>query len=111
MSFKSYAIRSEAGGLVTLDDPQPLVFSGGNGIIARFVLSEKERAMSPWKLCVGEIHAIAYARGLVHNRAIVFEQWEDHDRSVLWLKSITGISNAKTEMMFQFVPVAVVPEY
>ena len=110
MSFKSYAIRSEADGLVVLDDPQPLVFSGRNGIIAKFVLSEKDRAMSPWKLCVGEIHSIAYVAGLVHDRAIVFEQAEDQERSVMWLKSVSGISNSKTEMMFQFVPVAVVSQ-
>jgi hypothetical protein len=110
MSFKSYAIRSEADGLIVLDDPQPLVFSGRNGIIAKFVLGEKDRAMRPWKLCVGEIHAIAFAAGLVHDRAIVFEQSEDAERSVMWLQSISGISNAKTEMMFQFLPLAVVSQ-
>ena len=52
MSFKSYAIRSTIDDLITLDDPQPLVFSGRHGLIAKFVLSEKERAMNPWKLCV-----------------------------------------------------------
>jgi len=108
MSFKSYAIRSTIDDLITLDDPQPLVFSGRNGLIAKFVLAEKERAMNPWKLCVGEIHAIAFAAKLVHDRAIVFEQSEDSDRSLMWLQSISGISNSKTEMMFSFIPLAVV---
>lgn len=110
MSFKSYAIRSTADDLITLEDPQPLVFSGRNGLIAKFVLSEKDRAMKPWKLCVGEIHAIAFAASLVHDRAIVFEQSEDAERSLMWLQSISGISNAKTEMMFQFTPLAVVSQ-
>ncbi len=110
MSFKSYAIRSEDDEHVVLDDPQPLVFSGRNGLIARFVLAEKERAMKPWKLCVGELHAIAFPAGLVHDRAIVFEQAEDMERSVMWLQSVSGISNAKTEMMFQFMPLVVVSQ-
>lgn len=110
MSFKSYAICSNADRLIVLEDPQPLVFSGRNGLIAKFVLSEKERAMKPWKLCVGEIHAIAFPAGLVRDRAIVFEQAEDADRSLMWLQSVAGISNAKTEMMFQFMPLAVVSQ-
>jgi len=110
MSFKSYAIRSIASDIITLEDPQPLVFSGRNGLIAKFVLSEKERAMRPWKLCVGEIHALAFPAKLLHDRAIVFEQSEDSDRSLMWLQSVTGISNAKTEMMFSFMPLAVVSQ-
>lgn len=110
MSFKSYAIRSDSEGLIVLEDPQPLVFSGRNGLIAKFVLSEKDRAMRAWKLCVGEVHAIAFPAGLVRDRAIVFEQTEDIDRSLMWLQSIAGISNSKTEMMFQFMPLAVVSQ-
>jgi len=110
MSFKSYAIRSAHDDLITLDDPEPLVFSGRNGLIAKFVLAEKDRAMNPWKLCVGEIHAIAFAAKLVHDRAIVFEQAEDSERSLMWLQSISGISNAKTEMMFSFIPLAVLSQ-
>ena len=110
MSFKSYAIRSTNIDLITLDDPQPLVFSGRNGLIAKFVLSEKDRAMKPWKLCVGEIHALAFAAKLIHDRAIVFEQSEDADRSLMWLQSISGISNSKTEMMFSFAPLKVVAQ-
>ncbi|MBK9991593.1 MAG: hypothetical protein IPP19_12845 [Verrucomicrobia bacterium] len=108
MSFKSYAIRSTDYDLITLDDPQPLMFSGRNGLIAKFVLSEKNRAMNPWKLCVGEIHAIAFPAKLLHDRAIVFEQAEDSERTLMWLQSISGISNSKTEMMFSFTPLAVV---
>lgn len=110
MSFKSYALRSDNDRLIVLEDPQPLVFSGRNGLIAKFVLREKERAMQPWKLCVGEIHAIAFPAGLVRDRAIVFEQAEDAERSLMWLQSVSGISNAKTEMMFQFMPLAVVTQ-
>ena len=110
MSFKSYAIRSTIDDLIILDDPQPLVFSGRNGLIAKFVLSEKNRAMNPWKLCVGELHAIAFPAKLVHDRAIVFEQSEDAERSLMWLQSISGISNSKTEMMFSFTPLAVVAQ-
>jgi len=110
MSFKSYAIRSTSDDLITLDDPQPLVFSGRNGLIAKFVLAEKDRALKPWKLCVGEIHAIAFPAKLVRDRAIVFEQSEDADRSLMWLQSISGISGSKTEMMFSFMPLAVVAQ-
>ncbi|MFT3869467.1 MAG: hypothetical protein QM715_13515 [Nibricoccus sp.] len=110
MSFKSYAIRPDSDNLIIFEDPQPLVFSGRNGLIAKFVLGEKERAMQAWKLCVGEIHAIAFPAGLVRNRAIVFEQTEDIDRSLMSLQSISGISNSKTEVMFQFVPLAVVAQ-
>ena len=110
MSFKSYAIHSTIDELITLEDPQPLVFSGRHGLIAKFVLSEKNRAMRPWKLCVGEIHAIAFPATLLHDRAIVFEQSEDANRSLMWLQSISGISNSKTEMMFSFIPLAVLTQ-
>lgn len=110
MSFKSYTIRSVTNDLITLDDPKPLMFSGRNGLIAKFVLSEKDRAMRPWKLCVGEVHALAFPAKLLHDCAIVFEQSEDADRSLMWLQSISGISNAKTEMMFSFMPLAVVSQ-
>jgi len=110
MSFKSYAIINTADDLITLEDPQPLVFSGQSGLIAKFVLSEKNRAMKPWKLCVGEIHALAFVEKLVRDRAIVFEQAEDAERSLMWLQSVSGISNSKTEMMFSFTPLAVVAQ-
>jgi hypothetical protein len=110
MSFKSYAIQTPSSDLVILTDPQPLVFSGRNGLIAKFVLSEKDRAMNPWKLCPGEIHALAFAGKLLHDRAIMFEQAEDAERSLMWLQSISGISNAKTEMMFSLIPLAVVAQ-
>lgn len=110
MSFKSYASQTPSADLIILTDPQPLMFSGRNGLIAKFVLGEKDRAGKPWKLCPGEIHAFAFAERLLRDRIIVFEQAEDSDRSLMWLQSISGISNAKTEMMFSFLPLAVVSQ-
>lgn len=107
MSFKSYAVETSADGLMILSDPQPLMFSGRHGLIAKFVLGEKDRASRPWKLCPGEIHALAFVETLVRDRVIMFEQSEDLERSLMWLQSISGISNSTTEMMFSFTPVIV----
>lgn len=111
MSFKSYVAHATADGAFTLTDPKPLVFSGVNGLIARFVLTNKTRAGSPWKLCPGELHALAFAEQLVHgDRVIIFEQFDEGALEAQQLQCVQGISTAKTEMMFTFLPLIVLRE-
>ena len=107
MSFKSFSVQSLDGDRLALSDPQPLVFSGPHGLIAGFVLGEPQRAASPWKLCPGELHALAFADTLVRDRIIVFEQNEGATRSLMWLQEVHGVSAARTEMLFSFVPLVV----
>ena len=104
MSFKSFMFQDLEGGRLLLTDPQPLVFSGRNGLIARFVLGEPTRAAEAWKLCPGELHALAFAGTLVRDRMIVFEENDGTTQSLMWLQEVKGVSEAQTEMMFSFVP-------
>jgi hypothetical protein len=107
MSFKSFSVQTLDGDRLALSDPQPLVFSGRHGLIARFVLGEPKRAASPWKLCPGELHALAFASTLVRDRLIAFEESEETKRSLMWLQEVQGISGARTEMLFSFAPLIV----
>jgi hypothetical protein len=109
MSFKSYALHPRPDHTLALDDPQPLVFSGPKGLIARFVRSNPARAGQPWKLCPGELHALAFPDTLIRDRAIFFEQVSEQRIELQWLQSVQGVSGSRTEMMFSFSPVTVVP--
>jgi hypothetical protein len=108
MSFKSYALHPQPDHTLSLDDPQPLVFSGPHGLIARFVRSDPTRASEPWKLCTGELHALAFPDLLVRDRAILFEQVTGGVLEFQRLESVQGISGRRTEMMFSFSPLRVV---
>lgn len=102
MSFKSYAVTTLPDGSLLLDDPQPLVFSGRQGLIARFVLSAGERAQNRWALCSGELHALSSPALQMGERMIVFEQAEENALELLALKMIHGCSAERTDMMFSF---------
>jgi hypothetical protein len=108
MSFKSYALHRQPDGILVLDDPQPLIFSGPHGLIARFVRSDPSRASEPWKLCAGELHALAFPETLVRERAIFFEQVAEGKLELQWLQSVQGVSGQRTEMMFSLSPVSIV---
>lgn len=111
MGFKSYAIHSDinhSDGRLILDDPQPLVFSGRHGLVARFIATAGERARGPWKLCPGELHALAMVDRLVRDRIIVFEQTEENVLELQTLEAVHGISSHRTEMMFSLSPLTVV---
>jgi hypothetical protein len=108
MSFKSYALHPQPDRTLALEDPQPLIFSGPQGLIARFVLSDPARASEPWKLCTGELHALAFPSLLVRDRGILFEQASDGVLGLQWLQCVQGISGRRTEMIFSFSPLTVV---
>ena len=107
MSFNSYAQTIQSDGRWRLTDPQPLMFSGRHGLIARFVGQEKDRAAEAWKLCPGELHALALPGALVRDRVIVFEQADGETLVLLWLQDVRGVSSATTEMLFSFTPLTV----
>ena len=103
MSFKSYASFSHAGdGSLVLHDPQPLVLSGRNGLIARFVAAEAGRADRPWKLCPADLHRLASPSLAAAGRHIVFEQTAEAQLELLLLQSVTGVSTEHTDMIFAF---------
>lgn len=108
MSFKSYALHPQPDCTLSLDDPQPLVFSGRQGLIARFVRSDPSKAGRPWRLCPGELHSLAFPDTLIRDRGIFFEQVTEAGIELQWLQSVQGVSGARTEMMFSFAPVAVI---
>lgn len=107
MSFKSYAQTIQPDGRWMLSSPLPLVFSGQNGLIARFIAREKYRAAAPWKLCPGELHSMALPGDLVRERIIVFEQSDGGGLELMWLQGVRGISAETTEMLFSFTPLTV----
>lgn len=104
MSFKSYALHRLDDGSLEFSDPQPLVFSGRHGLIARFVLAQPYRAAGQWKLSPAELHALA---NLADNRALVFEETGEKTLELQCLQSIHGISDVRTEMLFSLLPLAV----
>lgn len=104
MSFKSYAFCRDSDGSQVLSDPEPLVFSGRQGLIARFVLGTAKRTEQPWRLCPGELHALALPALQLRERLIVFEQAEANTLELLVLEDIHGLSHERTEMMFRFRP-------
>lgn len=110
MSFKSYSPHPHADGSIELTDPQPLVFSGAKGLIARFVQNEPRRASEPWKLLPAEVHALALMDGDPETRMIVFEETTENTLELQWLQSISGVSADRTEMMFSFRPLATEPK-
>lgn len=107
MSFKSYARHFQPDGRWLLEDSQPLVFSGRHGLIARFVERETARASEAWKLCPGELHALALPGDFVRERVIVFEQIDDDRLELLWLRDVRGVSATTTEMLFTFTPLKI----
>ncbi|HEY0944761.1 MAG TPA: hypothetical protein VGD81_05820 [Opitutaceae bacterium] len=107
MSFKSYAMHAQPDGCAWLDDPQPLVFSGRHGLIARFVLKAGERAARPWQVRTDELHALEPFLFTPGERVIVFEQTEDEELELLALEAVHGVSTERTEMMFLFRPLLV----
>ena len=106
MSFKSCVTFTLSDGSLQLDDPQPLLFSGRNGLIAKFVLTSPGRAAGPWKL--GPAELLALAAPDASRRMIVFEQTEETLLERLALESVYGISAEQTEMMFTFRPLVAV---
>lgn len=107
MSFKSYRATPTENGF-ELDQPRPLVFSGPAGLIARYVQANPHDAGGPWKLCPGQLHALAMPDLLVRDRMIIFEDSHEDGVDCQWLQEIRGVSNTSTEMMFCFTPLQVV---
>jgi hypothetical protein len=107
MSFKSYAFRALPDGALEFTDPQPLVFSGRNGLIALFVKSQPALAAEPWKIGADELHALAFPAGIPGERALVFEEATENTLELQWLQSIHGVSAARTEMLFSLLPLIV----
>ncbi|MGA3006844.1 MAG: hypothetical protein ABSE59_03020 [Opitutaceae bacterium] len=108
MSFKSYATHALPDGSLLLQDPQPLVFSGRKGLIAKFVLASAECANGRWQLGPAELHALALLERDGQQRMIVFEQMDQTTLELLALESIYGVSTERTEMLFMFKPLVVV---
>ena len=108
MSFKSYATHTLPDGSLHLQDPHPLVFSGRDGLIAKFVQASPARASEPWILEPAELHALAVPALVAAQRVIVFEQTEEHRVERLMLESVRGLSTDRTEMMFTFRPLVAV---
>lgn len=107
MSFKSYRATPVDEGF-ELDQPRPLVFSGHAGLIARYISANPQAAAEPWKLCPGELHALAMPDLLVRDRMILFEDSHEEGVDCQWLQEVRGISSDTTEMMFCFTPLQIV---
>ena len=107
MAFKNYHLVPAESGTWWLDAPEPVVLSGPNGLIARYVLADRKRAASPWQLTPLELLRLA---GAPHpeTRWIVFEQAESDGLRLSRLERISGISAAKTEMLLTLSPFAVI---
>ncbi|MDR2862458.1 MAG: hypothetical protein LBV54_01075 [Puniceicoccales bacterium] len=111
MPFKSYQITPDsASGGFLLEAPQPLVFSGKHGLIARHIRRlQPDSEGSAWTLHEDDIADLLIPPPTT-TRWLVFAQQDGDSSSELRLSRllrIRGFSDAQTELLFTFSPLAV----
>lgn len=106
MAFKSYHVSPTADGGRELRAPQPLVFSGRQGLVARLVLADPDRAARPWSFQPEDILALM-AAAPEGPCWIVLEQTEGTDLRLSRLEKLTGVSTYQTEILLTLVPLTV----
>ena len=105
MGFKSYRFTEQSDDAWLLDDPQPLRFSGPNGLIAQWYrIHRLELDERPWLVTAHGWLALAFDIEAAESRWIVFEQTEGSTRKYARLERINGKFGAETRIMMQFKP-------
>jgi len=107
MAFKAYLVTPAADGTLELTAPEPLVFSGRHGLIARHVLADPERASRPWTLLPDDLIKLTNTPPRAPSW-IVLEQTEGSDLRLSRLEKIAGVSTEQTEILITLVPLSVI---
>jgi len=105
MGFKSYRVTAQTDDTWLLDAPEPLRFSGPNGLIAQWYrLHRLELDDKPWLVTSHGWLALAFDIEEAESRWIVFEQTDGNVRKYARLERINGQFGTGTRIMMQFRP-------
>ena len=105
MGFKSYRFTVQPNDSWLLDDPQPLRFSGPNGLIAQWYrLHRLELSDGPWIVPAAGWLSLTFSEAESAQRWIVFEQTATGTRQLARLERIHGQFATETRIMMQFRP-------
>ena len=105
MGFKSYRFTVQPNDSWLLDDPQPLRFSGPNGLIAQWYrLHRLELSDGPWIVPAAEWLSLTFNAAESAQRWIVFEQAEGGVRKFARMERINGQFGSQARIMMLFKP-------
>lgn len=105
MGFKAYRFTVQPNDAWSLDHPEPLRFSGPQGLIAQWYrLNRLELGDGPWLVTAREWLALAFGAEESARRWIVFEQGDGGGRKLARLERINGQFGTQTRIMMQFKP-------
>ena len=105
MGFKAYRFTTRPNDSWVLDQPEPLRFSGPQGLIAQwFRLNRLEIGDAPWLVPAREWLSLAFGAAESGRRWIIFEQAEGGVRKYARLERINGKFGSQTRIMMQFKP-------
>ncbi|HLP07727.1 MAG TPA: hypothetical protein VK178_06145 [Opitutaceae bacterium] len=105
MGFKAYRFTTRPNETWTLDQPEPLRFSGPQGLIAQWYrLNRLDVGDNPWLVPAREWLALAYGAEAAAGRWVIFEQAEGGVRKLARLDRIHGKFGSQTRIMMQFKP-------
>ena len=109
MGFKAYRFTTRPNDTWALDEPEPLRFSGPQGLIAQWCrLNRLEVGDNSWLVPSREWLALAYGAEASARRWVVLEQAGDGVRKLARLDRIHGKFGSQTRIMMQFKPLQVV---
>ncbi len=105
MGFKAYRFTAQPDESWILADPEPLRFSGPNGLIAQWYRLNRGRiGDTAWLATAQEWLALAFREEAAKQRWIVFEQAAAGSRQLARLERIHGQFAGETRIMMQFRP-------
>lgn len=105
MGFKSYRYTTRPNDSWVLDQPEPLRFSGPQGLIAQWYrLNQMEIGDEHWLVPGREWLSLAFGAEESAKRWIIFEQAEGGVRKIARLDRISGKFGSQTRIMMQFKP-------
>lgn len=111
MGFKTYRFTPQPNDSWVLDCPEPLRFSGPQGLIAQWYrLNRLDRGDGPWLVPARDWLALAFGAAEAAQRWIIFEQAEAGVRKLARLERINGKFGSQTRLMMQFTPLQSVGE-
>lgn len=105
MGFKAYRFTSQNDDSWRLETPEPLRFSGPQGLIAQWYRANRLDACDgAWIVPAREWLALAYGAAESARRWIIFEQAEGGIRKYARLERINGQFGSQTRIVMQFRP-------
>ena len=105
MGFKSYQVVPQPNDSWKLERPEPLRFSGTNGLIAQWYRQNRlGAAEGTWLVQAREWLHLGCGAEVATERWIVFEQLDKGVRKFARLERINGRFGSETRLMLQFRP-------